>query len=285
MSAPICIYHKDCSDGTASAAVFLKKYPGAQTYPFGYGYAPEEAQVVLDSITSESVVYTIDCCILVEECLERGAQVTAIDHHIGVSERMYQLATENPRFTYVFDNEKSGASLAWSYFFPDEELPRWLLLVEDKDLWKKRYIESDFFSNWTYMQVNKPDTLQFLFESDTALDQCIEKGKATDDLNRFYTQSFVEKAIPVFFPYKNYKIPMYNSTYLQSILGNLLVDNQIGVCAIYVVKGDRVRMSVRSIDGSLVSALEVAQSLGGGGHRNASGCEISLLDFVERISA
>lgn len=280
---PICIYHKDCSDGTAAASIFLKKFPEGKTFPFAYGYSQEDADVVLHALTPETIVYTVDCCILAKECLQKGNKVISLDHHIGIYDEMIEFAKTQSNYTYIFNNDLSGATVTWVYFFPDEPVPQWLMLVQDKDLWTKKYIESEYFANWSYTQANNPQALLFLFDDQKNLDLCIEKGKAVEDINQFYLKSFQEKAKPLYIRYKDYKVPVYNSTYLQSVLGNLLVDDMLGVSIIFSIKGDRVRMSIRSIKDSKVSALEVAQSFGGGGHRNAAGCELPLFDFIKSI--
>lgn len=281
---PICIYHKDCSDGTAAAAVFLRKFPKGKTFPFAYGYSQEDAEQVLSFLKPDTVVYTLDCTILAKECLEKGNTVISLDHHIGIFEEMTEFAKNKQNYTYIFNNDLSGATVTWTYFFPDEQIPRWLELVQDVDLWTNKFEESKYFVNWSYMQTNNPEKLLFLFDGENGLNECLEKGKSLEDLNQFYIKAFQEKAKPLFITYKNYVIPAYNSTFLQSALANILTDHELGVSIIFSVKGDRVRMSVRSIKDSKISALEVAQVFGGGGHRNAAGCEISIFDFVKTIS-
>lgn len=281
---PICIYHKDCSDGTAAAAVFIRKFPGAKTFPFAYGYVEEDAEKVFSILTPDTVVYTVDCTILVKECLGRGNTVISLDHHISVFEEMSEIAKVNQKYTYIFNNNLSGATLTWTYFFPDEPIPQWLKLIQDKDLWTKKFKESEYFSNWTYTQTNNPDAVLFLFDNPNSLQSCIEKGLAVEDVNQFYLHSFQEKTKPLYVYYGENKIPAFNSTYLQSALGNILVDQTLGVTIIFSIKGKSVRMSIRSLTDSKISALEVAKHFGGGGHRNAAGCEIPLSDFMVQIA-
>ena len=283
-SQPVCIYHKDCSDGTAAATVFLKKFPEGKAFPFAYGYTKNEAEEFLSVLKPDTIVYTLDCTILAKECLEKGNTVISLDHHISVQEEAIELAKTQPNYTYIFNNDLSGATVTWTYFFPDEKIPRWLELVQDTDLWTKKFEESKYFVNWSYMQTNNPQSLLFLFEREDALQECLQKGSFLEDLNQFYIKSFKEKSKPLFLTYKDYGIPAYNSTFLQSVLANVLADPILGVAIIFSVKGDRVRMSVRSIKDSKISALEVAQQFGGGGHRNAAGCEVDFNTFTQLIS-
>lgn len=283
MNAHICIYHKDCSDGTASAAVFLKKFPDAKTFPLGHGYAQEEAEHVLNQIPHNSIVYTLDCALLVRELLARGNEVITLDHHISVEQEMATLAASESKFTYIFRNNLSGATLAWDYFFPNQVVPYWLALVQDKDLWTNLFPESDLLVNWTYTQRNKPENLLPLFEDEAFVIKALESGKIIDVLNREYVDSFQKKAEPLFLQYNGQLVPAYNSTYLQSILGNLLADPDLGVTIIFSIRGSNIYMSVRSVTDSKVSALEVAQSFGGGGHRNTAGCKITFEEFITKV--
>jgi len=283
MSTHICIYHKDCSDGTSSAAVFLKKFPDAKIFPLDHGYTQEEAEHILSQIPHNSVVYTLDCALLVRELLDQGNEVITLDHHISVQENMKTLAASEPRFTYFFRNDLSGATLAWNYFFPNQVVPYWLTLVQDKDLWTNLFPESDLLVNWTYTQRNKPENLLTLFEDEAFVTKALEAGKIIDGLNREYVDSFKKKAKPLLMQYEKYLIPVYNSTYLQSILGNVLADPDLGVTIIFSIRGSDIYMSVRSVTDSKVSALEVAQSFGGGGHRNAAGCKITFEEFITQV--
>lgn len=283
-SQPICIYHKDCSDGTSAAAVFLHKFPQGRTFPFAYGYTDEDAERVLSLLTPETVVYTVDCTLLARECLERGNHVISLDHHIGMFEAMTELTKAYSNYTYIFKNNLSGATLTWTYFFPNEPIPHWLKLVQDYDLWNKEDENADFFESWTYTQINHPNKILFLFENEDALESCLEKGRSIREFNLFYIEKFQEKAIPLYIEYKEYKIPMYNGTYLQNNLAFTMAKNDLGVASVFSLKGKSVRMSIRSIENSDVSALELAKHFGGGGHRNAAGCEILLSDFIAKIA-
>lgn len=281
---PICIYHKDCSDGTAAAATFLHKFPGAKTFPFAYGYTQEDAEKVLSILTPDTVVYTVDCTILVKECLEKGNVVISLDHHISVFEEMNEVAKENQNYTYVFNNDLSGATLAWAYFFPGESVPKWLLLVEDTDLWTKKFEDSQYFVNWSAMQRNKPEVLLELFTNENSLAVCLEKGKSIQDLNDHYLSAYKERAKPLHIKCGEHKIPAYNSTFLQNDIATMFADRDQGVAIAFSIREDGVGMSVRSAKDSKISALEVAQCFGGGGHRNSAGCHASLSDFMAQIA-
>ena len=58
-----------------------------------------------------------------------------IDHHASAAKDLD--GWFNPRFDSVFDMQKSGAMLAWDYFFPAQEAPEIVRYVQDRDIWTK----------------------------------------------------------------------------------------------------------------------------------------------------
>src|SRR5690606_18083449 len=57
-------------------------------------------------------------------------KIVVLDHHITAKEDLEDLP-----FAF-FDMDKSGAVLAWEYFRPGVPVPKLLLHVQDRDLWK-----------------------------------------------------------------------------------------------------------------------------------------------------
>lgn len=60
--------------------------------------------------------------------------MSVYDHHQGVEHIMKQFPSN-----CHFDNNHSGAYLAWMFFFPYLNPPKWILAIEDRDLWKFQY--------------------------------------------------------------------------------------------------------------------------------------------------
>lgn len=276
-----CIYHKDCRDGTAAAAVVLKKFPNAQTFPLAHNYTPEEIETVLDLTAPDAHIYIVDSVLGLSEFLSRGHLVTVIDHHISEHARVLQMAEQESSLIYIFDNAKSGASLAWSYLFPEEKIPELLLHVEDNDLWKKQLGENtEHIVNYLSLWNNDPHHIGTFF--DTELSELIEKGRILTT----YAHAMVGRYIlleSITLSIEHHKILAYNITDYQSACGNSLSNEQNSAVALYTIIGNEVKFSFRSKDGQDPSALDLATALGGGGHRNASGATISLKDFISRI--
>lgn len=63
--------------------------------------------------------------------LGEAASLCIYDHHIGAKEVMDKFSDN-----CTFDNDHSGAYLASTFFFPDTPVAWWVLLIQDRDLWR-----------------------------------------------------------------------------------------------------------------------------------------------------
>lgn len=276
-----CIYHKDCIDGTSATAVVLKKFPHAQTFPLAHNYTPEEIDTVLDLTDTSAHIYIVDTTVGLTECLTRGHQVTIIDHHISEHTRINDIMSRYANLDYIFDNTKSGTSLAWSYLFPDTPAPTLVPHIEDNDLWKKQLGENtEHITNYLSLWNNDPHAIVPLF--DVALADIVEKGRMLTT----YARTMVGRYIllePITLRIGQHDVLAYNITDYQSACGNALAHQNGGAVALYTIIGNAVKFSFRSLSTHEPSALDLATALGGGGHRNASGASIPLSDFISRI--
>lgn len=281
MQKVVVIYHKDCIDGTTAAAVVLRRFPEAKLFPLSHDPSVDDLEKVLAIIDSDTDIYTVDCGIGVQEILSRGFKVMTIDHHVGVKDSLDLLVKENTNFTYLFDNEKSGASLAWQYFFPDEELPEIIKLVEDSDLWKGQFGEdTKNVNNYLWLFINEPDKILQILEGD--LNEVKKQGKVIS----IYAEKEIMKLVEI--PAISLKIgehifPAYNITNHESACGNILSEKNNQTAVMFTIKGDVVKFSFRSKAGQNLSALDLAKILGGNGHVLAAGARVPLSEFMQMI--
>lgn len=277
----ICIYHKDCVDGTTAAAVVLRKFPHCRAFPLAHGYEKKDIDEILDVTSREAHVYIVDSVLGLEEFVARGNRVTVLDHHISVYEETKAFVAAHPDVFYRFDNAKSGASLTWSYLFPEEPIPELVQLVQDNDLWTHKFGEAtQHVVNYLSLERNNPQRIRELFETDIALIK--ENGKRLTT----YIHSEVERAVltePIMVIINGVEVPLFNITNHQSACGNILSTKLDVAVGMYTILGTEVRISFRSLDRHSPSALVLAESLGGGGHQNASGARMNLSVFINHI--
>ena len=281
MKKVVAIYHKDCNDGTTAGAVVLRKFPEAQLFPVSNSYTKEDIDPIIKILDEDTEIYTVDCTIGVKQILASGFKVTTVDHHISSKEEFEKIAKENPNFTYVFDNSKSGGSLSWVYFFPEEETPEFIKLVEDFDLWNWKYGE-DTKNIGNYMSEfrDKPEEVVKFIDSD--LTQIKNEGKVISK----YTEREIEEELttkPLRIKIGNNEVLAYNIVSYRSQIGDLLSKRELQTVVLFNIDGDKVKLSFRSQEDSNPSALNLASILGGGGHKQSSGAAVSLSKFLEMI--
>jgi uncharacterized protein len=277
----ICFYHKHCIDGTAAAAVVQSRFPGAVAVPVGFDSAEQDMAVALATVVDDTLIIFVDNSMRLAEVLTLNTDVLVIDHHISEFERNQKLAAEHPRLTYVFDNNFSGATLAFKYFYPDEAIPLLLQYVQDIDLFTNKFLpESEKVA--LYLSQYRDDPIAFLRFLKSGLEEIVERGGILLE--------YVEKEVselcaltPIMFETTVGKVPAYNITNHQSKAGNLLSAAAGSAVILFKINGAVVRCSIRSQAGQEPSALRVAQSLGGGGHECVAGASVPSTEFFSSL--
>src|SRR3989344_5158005 len=117
-----------------------------------------------------------------------GKKVVALDHHVSL-ERATKMAHEN---RYALN--KSGATLAWQYFFPNKKIPILLQYLEDGDIWRNKMprVREFFAILHTYERDFKTwDRLVKEFELPKVRKEHLDRGAAVLS----YQKRLIEKAI------------------------------------------------------------------------------------------
>jgi len=261
------LYHANCYDGFGAAwSAWLKleglDAPRQHDYiPVLYGDPPPDG---LDGQDIVIVDFSYPRDILLE-LYDRCASLLVLDHH-----KTAQADLDGLDFC-VFDMEKSGAMLAWEYWWPGEEPPPMIQYVQDRDLWR-------FHLPWSrkiaaYMRSYPMDFERWCFIDGrlrNAFDNIAVEG---DAILRFQTRcvdQMCEQA--VWIELGGYRVPTANATLFFSEVGERLCEMypEAPFAAYYLDRADGKRQwGLRSRDGFDVS--EVAKKYGGGGHAAAAG--------------
>ncbi len=284
MKRIVCIYHGNCTDGTTAAAVLLKKYRGCMLYPLEHGYKEESIREILENINSETTVFILDFSLKEDDLLkviQKSKEVINIDHHISAKETLEKISKKYDKFKFVFNNDRSGASLTWEYTFGNN--PPWIVrYVEDQDIWRWKYGKKTKYVNLYLLPLtNKPEKIADLF--DKPVDEIIEKGKIIASFADYLINRFVERAKETPVKIGKHIVKGYNTNYFQSEIGNILSNKNNQAVLLFNIQGTDVKMSFRSNEGNRPNALELAKILGGGGHKNAAGAIVPLTEFYKMI--
>jgi oligoribonuclease NrnB/cAMP/cGMP phosphodiesterase (DHH superfamily) len=281
----ICIYHGNCADGFGAAWV-VRKALGTNIEFHAATYGQPVPDVAGKHIVIVDFSFAYDTLIAMSES---AASVLILDHHKTAQADLQDLPSAG--ITYgqfktdclgkcscsgashigaLFDMKRSGAGIAWDFFFPDTPRPKLIDHIEDRDLWLfklqgTREIQAAVFS-YPY----DFDVWDTLIESDLTLlrsDGIAIERKLQKDVAELVDVTKRRMVIG------GHDVPVANLPYtLTSDAGHLMSAGE-PFAACYWDTPEGRSFSLRSSDaGEDVSAI--AQQYGGGGHRNASGFRV-----------
>lgn len=201
--------------------------------------------------------------------------VVVLDHHEGAQKDLEKIPDEYK----VFDMTHSGAYITWRFFNREKEVPRVIKLVEYRDLWdKKRPEEADQLFAYHELTGCQDVKLHMELLDEAKLDLAIKKGSNIKEYIKVTINEIKKYSITRMCKINNriFIVEYINSQHYKSDLGNILlteVSRHADFAVVYSYSDTRnyTSFSLRSED-DRYSVLEVAKSLRGGGHRNASGC-------------
>ena len=285
------IYHSPCTDGTGSAYV---------AWRYLHSNAPlREVKFIPGSYSNKRTPDVTGKNVLIcdfsyrkstfDQLKEQANAILIIDHHASAEKDLQDVPDDNK----IFDMNHSGAYLVWKYFYPEEPVPLLIQYIQDRDIWTKEMPNTDAFFAWFQFYIAKSDNLLETFEifdkyakDDYLLMQMINThGVAMKSQNDGYISQGVSHVTPKFIQLASgyYFVPHINTTVLKSDIGNQAFDKcpLIDFSVSYSIndKYSSTSFSLRSTN-KHVDVSKIAFSLGGGGHRNASGAGVSYVTSV-----
>ena len=253
----IIIYHAHCTDGNAAAWVGQRKFSDAILYPADHGETPPDV--------TGADVYVLDFSYKRAPMLalkQQAKSLLVLDHHEKARDIIGDL-----NFC-IFDLEKSGAGLAWDYFFPDQPRPFFISYIEDRDLWRWALPHSEEINAGISSFPRNFATLTSFFEADPKelFEDLLAKGYPVVQYKKGLISGLAKHAYEVEF--EGHRVLVCNTATLQSELGAELCKNH--AFSITWFKNERgvYIYSLRSL-GFDVGAIAV--KYGGGGHPMAAG--------------
>ena len=272
----VCIYHGNCADGFGAAWVVRRAFAGSNIEFYAATHGQPAPDVTGKKVIIVDFSYPHDTLLAMAEA---AVSVLVLDHHktaqadlkdvphAGLVHKYHQV---EPRLHALFDMNRSGAGLAWDYFFLGEPRPALINHIEDRDLWLfklegTREIQASLFSYPYDFEV-----WDELFEGDMRsmrADGLAIERKHHKDVAELIGVTKRRMMIGGF------DVPVANLPYtLTSDAGAVMCAGEPFAACYWDTPNGR-SFSLRSTDaGEDVS--EVAKQYGGGGHRNASGFRV-----------
>lgn len=307
VSNTFVLYHDRCTDGSGARAVAFSVLGDSATY-IAVNYNQPVPEAVLNA-EKDSVIYILDFCYsqeILEQLMDKFYKVVVLDHHKSAMAALANAKVTTPH-ELVFHMRRSGASLAWEYFYPGKPTPKLIQYIQDRDLWTKNLPNCDAI-HAGIRAVLKEDAL--LWQS--ALmdwedweagweDRLLSTGNVLIESTTSTVKSNIGKAAYRFLVFKDrvLTVALVNATAAPSETGEALCSTPVpealqekgfsnfaDFAIIYSIQPDMetVSLSLRSLQGAKIQTdvSEISKAFfGGGGHANASGGKISVADFFE----
>jgi len=266
----LCIYHANCPDGFAGAWVVRMALGNAVEFYKGvHQQAPPDVAgkdvIMVDFSYKKGVLETM---------LEQATSITILDHHISAEKDLAELLVAG-KLKGVFDMQKSGAMLAWEWFFAGRSPPPLIEHIQDRDLWKfkldgTREVHAALssyaydFGLWDRLMMSSEAEFANLKRDGEAIERKLQK-----DIRELIATGVRRMTIG------GYDVPVLNapSTYV-SDAGHILSRGEAFAACYWDHAGGR-SFSLRSGDEG-VDVSEVAKIYGGGGHIKAAGFTVAM---------
>jgi len=280
--SPLVIYHGKCPDGFAAALAAWQYYGGNAEF---VGLDHGDVRSVADlPVVAGRAVYILDFSFsehILRAVEEQAAKLVLLDHHLSAAEK---LTGFHCRCGVVhFDMKQSGARMAWHFFHPDEPVPDLVRWVEDRDIWVWQYPESVGFLAALDMEPFEFTRWQTIAEFDAQqMAAYIARGQAMDEKFVKLAEQLADNARPLVF--NGIEGLMVNApSAFHSLVGDILSKKSGTYALMWAVDAKGVvKCGLRSRSG--FNCIELAASMGGGGHAQACGFKMPTTGLVELLS-
>ena len=257
-SVQVVIYHANCNDGFGAAYSAWKLLGNrAEYHAASHGSPPPDVTgkkvVILDFSYNNATTKAL---------IEQAEELWVIDHHKSNMVELHDISNTH------FDMTKSGAMLAWEFFHPGKEAPKFINYIQDRDLWQWELPYSKEFSAafdmvpWNFDEYEK-------FEDDSVFDDAVKRGSYILAYSKTVIKKVCDKATKR--RYKDHDVMVVNSSHWMSEIGATLAkDCDFAMIWYYDHDACIYKCSLRAFHDTM-DVSEIAKSFGGGGHRKAAG--------------
>ena len=261
-SVDCVIYHANCTDGFGSAFSAWKLLGNrAEYHACTHGSKPPNVKgknvVILDFSFDNKTT---------KKLIKDANNLLVIDHHKSAMVELHDISNT------IFDMSKSGATMAWEFFHPGKEPPKFIQYITDRDLWKWELPYSKEFSAAFDMVPFEFEEFE-KFEDDSVFDDAVKRGSFILAYSKTVVKKVCEKATSK--KYKDMNVLVVNSSHWMSEIGaKLSPDCDFALIWYYDHDDQHTRVSLRSFHDH-IDVSEIAKNFKGGGHRKAAGFTLS----------
>lgn len=273
----VIFYHAHCTDGFGAAyAAWLQLGDSATYIPVAYGDVKtvEDLRRLIPAETQEVHVLDFSFDPEITSWIIANYKFVWLDHHVSAINTWGAYAeTSAPSTAHIkLSIYSSGAKLAWQHYHPDKPLPDLIKYIDDRDRWVFYYPQSR--SVHAGLATLKPWSFAQWHNVASNLSESIQIGYILTQEVRRNVIGQAKRAHPcTVLGIKGYHV---NATVNHSELGGEIAKQHQTFALVWSYSGDtgKAQCSFRSVGDLDVSAI--AKAFGGGGHRNAAGCNVPM---------
>ena len=264
------IYHADCTDGFGAAYAAWKCLGNrAEYHACKHGTPPPDVKgknvVVLDFSFGNATT---------KKMIEEAEGLLVIDHHKSAMVELHDIADTH------FDMTKSGAMLAWEWFHPGKDPPKFVQYIQDRDLWKWELPYSREFAAAFDMVPFEFEEFE-KFEDDSVFDDAVKRGSYILAYSKTVVKKVCEKASHRKIDGKD--VLVVNASHWMSEIGSRLApDCDFAIIWYWDHEAKHTKASLRAFHDA-VDVSEIAKKFGGGGHKKAAGFQLPANKHIESI--
>lgn len=269
MNRIVCIYHGNCPDGFAAAWVVRRALGKGVVFVAGH-YDDPPPDVTGDYVYVVDFSYKLPATL---KLCEMARHVVLLDHHKSAKEEL--CCMDAPSNLYAkFDMDRSGAILAWEYFFLGDAPPTLLRHVQDRDLWRFELPDTKEVIATLLSHPYDFDLWDRLVDAPTG--ELAAEGRAllrkhSRDVGELL--SVTRRTLVI----DGYEVPAANLPHIYASDAGHAMDAGVPFAACYYDSATHRHFSLRSRPEG-VDVSVVARSYGGGGHARAAGFRVPLSD-------
>ena len=269
MTKSICFHHND-PDGHASGAI-VKYALGDKVTLIESDY--DGTPIPWDLVEEVEQVIVTDFSFSVEQMkrLADGRELVWIDHHKSAMEEFEGIADDWPG---IRELSEAACVLTWQYFFPEKPVPRAIVLIGDRDIWRWAEKDTGAFGSSLYNQDHQAGNAEFwkpLLEDDApTLEKMIAEGAWLREIRLREIDGMMEsRSYEVEF--EGYQTLVVNTRGTGDI-GNYGRDREYEIVYTYSDKMQNDGLNtVVTLYSNKIDVSVIAKRYGGGGHAGAAG--------------
>ncbi len=269
-SVDCVIYHANCTDGFGSAFSAWKLLGNrAEYHACSHGDKPPNVKgknvVILDFSFNNKTT---------KKLIKEANNLLVIDHHKSAVVELHDISNT------IFDMSKSGATMAWEFFHPGKEPPKFIQYITDRDLWKWELPYSKEFSAAFDMVPFEFEEFE-KYEDDSVFDDAVKRGSYILAYSKTVVKKVCEKAVSK--TYKEMNVLVVNSSHWMSEIGaKLSPDCDFALIWFYDHDEQRTKVSLRAFHDH-IDVSDVAKDFKGGGHKKAAGFTLPKDKHIDDI--